>query len=653
MSSQSSSSTPSSSSIPSSSSLYKPRLASSQITTLLKECKTLDELRLVAKEHKERMDGIHDNAICCACAKLVSIEDSKGRIDDKMRAEARKIYSISLRNWLNRVYNSKGHDARCCANIMHAGAKLNIDASSPLYHDLCDMAMIKTKEFNPQEVSNCLWSVATQGVQTSGAALVPLLISRCIEKTPEFEAQEIANCLWSVASLGVKLTGEKVVPILISRCIAKASSLLAQHVSSCIRSVALLGVSLTGTDVITALFSQCTAKAADFDAQGISNCLWSIATLQISNKDIVHHFFAECIKRIKDFNSQGMANCLWAVAKLGDEFINTGVVDTLLNQLLVQRKSFNAPEASMTLWSLASLRISDDVIVQEVLNTCLNQLKHMSAQHVAICLFSIATLGEETTGKALIPVWIKGCLEHYTKFNEQDIANCLWALASLRLNFEDDKDYQSLSSAVIVALETRYRMIIRVDEASQCLQAHYSGLYLSSQVVTHLRAILQKNPQSQSTTVSQDAVVTILTRLGYFPRKEVAILDGLVSVDIIIDLASVSEQGKVNAEEKSAGATAMPRRDIAIEFDGPWHFMRKKHDSKACVGPIDGRTRMRNSLITKSGLFEALLVIPFYEWDEVWHGKNSKLNGSSSRGDRAMLYVKKKIATLMGSPFSE
>ena len=207
MSSQSSSS--SSSSSQKTTCVYKPRLASSQITTLLKECKTLDELRLVAKEHKERLDGIHDNAICCACAKLMSIEESKGGVDNKMRAEARKIYSTSLRNWLNRVYNSKGKDARSCANIMHAGVKLSVDAGSDLYHDLCDMAMIKTKEFNPQEVSNCLWSVATQGVQTSGVALVPLLISRCIDKAPEFEAQEIANSLWSVASLGVKLTGEK------------------------------------------------------------------------------------------------------------------------------------------------------------------------------------------------------------------------------------------------------------------------------------------------------------------------------------------------------------------------------------------------------------------------------------------------------------
>jgi hypothetical protein len=33
------------------------------------------------------------------------------------------------------------------------------------------------------------------------------------------------------------------------------------------------------------------------------------------------------------------------------------------------------------------------------------------------------------------------------------------------------------------------------------------------------------------------------------------------------------------------------RREIAIEFDGPWHFMKKGKESKDRVGPIDARTR--------------------------------------------------------------
>jgi hypothetical protein len=41
------------------------------------------------------------------------------------------------------------------------------------------------------------------------------------------------------------------------------------------------------------------------------------------------------------------------------------------------------------------------------------------------------------------------------------------------------------------------------------------------------------------------------------------------------------------------------------------------------VGPIDGKTRLRNSLLKRSGEFEMLITIPYYEWNEV-EGRKEK-----------------------------
>ena len=63
------------------------------------------------------------------------------------------------------------------------------------------------------------------------------------------------------------------------------------------------------------------------------------------------------------------------------------------------------------------------------------------------------------------------------------------------------------------------------------------------------------------------------------------------------------------------------RERVSIEFDGPWHYLKPAFafGSRDRIGQIDGKTHLRNTLLKKSGLFERLITIPFYEWDEVQH----------------------------------
>ena len=56
---------------------------------------------------------------------------------------------------------------------------------------------------------------------------------------------------------------------------------------------------------------------------------------------------------------------------------------------------------------------------------------------------------------------------------------------------------------------------------------------------------------------------------------------------------------------------------VSIEFDGPTHYLRPALGSRDRVGPIDAKTRLRNSLLKKCNEFELLFTIPYFEWDEV------------------------------------
>jgi hypothetical protein len=63
---------------------------------------------------------------------------------------------------------------------------------------------------------------------------------------------------------------------------------------------------------------------------------------------------------------------------------------------------------------------------------------------------------------------------------------------------------------------------------------------------------------------------------------------------------------------------------VSIEFDGPMHHLRPVMGSRDRVGPINARTRLRNSLLKKCGEFEILITIPYYEWDEVEGGREKE-----------------------------
>jgi hypothetical protein len=124
---------------------------------------------------------------------------------------------------------------------------------------------------------------------------------------------------------------------------------------------------------------------------------------------------------------------------------------------------------------------------------------------------------------------------------------------------------------------------------------------LTEDAVKHFHAIILTRTEPTSTSNSQLAVSSALTRLGYSPRLEVPMFDGVVTTDIVIEM------------NRSDG----DRERISIEFDGPSHYLKPAFGSRDRIGPMDGQTHLRNTLLKKCGLFKKLITIPFYEWNKV------------------------------------
>jgi hypothetical protein len=309
------------------------------------------------------------------------------------------------------------------------------------------------------------------------------------------------------------------------------------------------------------------------------------------------------------FTSQDAANSLWAAATLhvSDVF----VIDTLVQAFLEHIELCKVQEAVNALWSLATLGVSDADVISAILHGCLDRAHGFQAQQAANALWAVASLGVHE--KEVISVLAKACFYRAGDFNQQEASNALWSAAVL--NISDTAVTQRLASSV----SERYLSITRFDQAQQCLQAHYSGINLPEEVIQHCHVVVQTRTEPYRKSKSHLAVSAALTRLGYSPRLEVPVFNGVVTTDLVIEMPCSDSSGRLIK--------------VSIEFDGPKHYLRPAMGSRDLVGPIDGKTRLRNALLKRSGQFEMLITVPFYEWNEV-----------EGRGEIEEEYLKRKLS---------
>jgi len=589
------------------------------LTARLKTSKSLAELRNHANVHSSMMDAVHDSTICVSCGRFGS--SSK---DDQFRFDCRDFYITAADMWLKRPEKSFGREARNVANILHAGAKLRVDPHHEVMKRLFDEALRmsegfnsqgvansiwaaatigvvdprvvnglaracldRVKEFNPQEASNSIGAIASLGV--SDAHVIAALAQACADRVRDFNPQDAANSIWAIAKLCV--SDAQIIATLAQACVDRVRDFNPQEASNSIWAIAKLGVS--DAQIITTLAYACVDRVKNFNPQDASNSIWAIAKLGVSDAQIIKALAHACVDRVRDFNSQAASNSIWAIASLGVS--DAKIIITLAKACVVRLRDFNPQEAANSIWAIATLGVCDDQIIGALAQACIDRVRDFNSQASANSIWAIASLG--VSDERIITALAKACIDRIDKLNPQDVSNALWSAAVL--NITDTDITRPLTSAV----SERFMSITRTEHAQQCLQAHYSGLTLSDEAVKHFHAFLHAHPLPTSITNRQRSVSSALTRLGYSPQLEVPVFNGLVTTDIVVEKPSSDGSGRLIK--------------VSIEFDGPTHYLRPALGSRDRVGPIDAKTRLRNSLLKKCNEFELLFTIPYFEWDEV------------------------------------
>ena len=397
------------------------------------------------------------------------------------------------------------------------------------------------------------------------------------------EGRSVANLLHSAAKVRPPAA---LATALAHAAVRLAPSFNAREAANSLWAVAKLGVS---AGVVGPLAHAAVRLAPSFNAQEAANSLWAVTTLGVSDAGVVGPLAHAAVRLAPSFNAQNAANSLWAVAKLGVS--DPAVVGPLAHAAVRLAPSFDAQGATNSLWAVAKLGVSDAGVVGPLAHAAVRLAPSFNEQNAANSLWAVATLGVSDAG--VVEPLAHAAVRVAPSFNAQNAANSLWAVATLDVS---DAGVVGPLAHAAVRLAPSFNAL----HVHQVLQAHYAvpGGLLDATIVRELRARFVTGPTTSS--VSQRCVAAALKRLGHSVSEEAPLLDGLLTIDVRLD-----QPGAVGG------------CSVAVEFDGPFHFLRTLAPTPAGAASltVDGATLLRNRLIASAGL--ALVCVPYTEWVDV------------------------------------
>jgi predicted small integral membrane protein len=240
-----------------------------QLTVRIKDCKNSGDLHELLSQQGATFDHIHVSA---AWSKFKSMQR---RVD--------KGTLIDLVRMLQELTESQmpKMDGRGVSNILHAIAKAKAaDTASmkQLVQKLMANAASVLQSFDPQDVANTVWALATMGV-TPEAGLLRAMQGRATAVAGEFNPQEVANTVWALATMGV--TPEAgLLRAMQGRATALAGEFKPQAVANTVWALATMGVT-PEAGLLRAMQGRATALAGEFKPQAVANTLWAHTCLGI------------------------------------------------------------------------------------------------------------------------------------------------------------------------------------------------------------------------------------------------------------------------------------------------------------------------------------------------------------------------------------
>ena len=496
--------------------------------------------------------------------------------------------------------NGRTQDVASCA---WACGKLEI--KSPNLFSLLDQrAEWMFDNGNTQDIANCMWACGKLGIKSPN--LFSMLDQRGEWLFNNWTPQSVTNCIWACGSLGIESPN-------LFRLLDQHSSWLLENgntheVANCIWACGTLGVQ--SPNLFRSLEQHIEWLFESGNSQDVANCAWACGTLGIQSPKLFRLLDEHGAWLLDNARPQEVTNCVWACGKLGYKAF------TLFRSFDQHGEWFfengNSQDVANTVWALATLGIKPPNVFRLLDQHGERLFKNGNPQVVANSVWACGTLGIES------PNVIRLLHEYGARVVEkgtlQAISMCAWTLAvfgtpspSFFSAMEARLDKFSHSSAqnlitlcyAICVLDVsllRQRVLlvklwnILMERAvgelpvEDLKQMRYTKAFASMYGVelaspsSDLQRKIDRVVFSTKSSGFEEKISQALLNIGFPHQREFSPFEsvpGLLSIDI-----------------------ACPDRMIAIECDGPTHFLSSVHDAekKQENGPTKAKRRLLQQL---------------------------------------------------------
>ena len=303
---------------------------------------------------------------------------------------------------------------------------------------------------------------------------------------------------------------------------------------------------------------------------------------------------------IGSFKPQGLSNLVWAYATLGHSAPQ--LLDAVAQAAMGSMGSFNPQDLSNLVWAYATLGHSAPQLLDAVAQAAMGSMGSFKPQGLSNLVWAYATLGHRAP--QLLDAVAQAAMGSMGSFKPQDLSQSLWSLsvmgsldsatlATFAAPLEDCLP-ELTSDARCQLFQCHLAFLQPMAEQESAPQGHPPGppshhnSCLPAPVLEAARASWQASATDTTASRLQRQVHAALCTMGFDCELEALTEDGLFSVDIMVHVGG---------------------RKVGVEVDGPTHFTT--NTPYLALGP----TQLRRRLLVGRGRCDAVVSVPFFEWD--------------------------------------
>ncbi|KAI2514298.1 endonuclease [Fragilaria crotonensis] len=463
-------------------------------------------------------------------------------------------------------------ETRQVANIVHALGKIGmpqtLDSSAMKIMRLVGDSETAEWMFeygNPQEIANCIWAYGTLEIESP--TLFRLLDQRADWLAGNLTSQGLANCIWACGKLGI------ISPSLFMLLDQRAEWLFengtAQEIINCVWACGKLGIE--SPNLLRLLDENAERLVDGGTPQDLSNSVWACAKLGIKSFNMLRLLDHRAEWLFEKGSPQNFVNCVWACGSLG---VESPSLFRLLDQRAERIVRHLTPQGlANCLWSCGKLGIKSPNLLHLFDERAEWLVKTGTPQEIANCAWALSVLGSQSLR---FFASLDRCLNKFLDdSNSQNLCNVCYAIGIL------DLQQTSMLPKVWNALVERTTGDLPVDELIQILYveacASAYGIELASPSPGLRRQLDQLSLPNTSSDFEQE-ISNALDDIGFSHQQGLSPFQfspGLLAIDM-----------------------ACPDRMIAIEYDGPNHYVSIPGDSEKRVenGPTKAKRRLLQQL---------------------------------------------------------